>query len=434
MSHASGTADRYYEVYVNPLYKRPSRLNGRLIVLRDITERKKLEDQLRQAQKMESIGTLAGGVAHDFNNLLGIILGYASLLEDERLTRDKAAQSIETIKKAAERGANLVRQLLTFARKSEAWFESVNANDTITELVKMLQQTFPKTINISSTLDEKLPSIVADSSQLHQALLNLCVNSRDAILDRNKDGTGVGRLTLSTRILTQEGMRNRFPEATAKEYIVISVSDSGIGMNEETRSRIFEPFYTTKELGKGTGLGLSVVYGVINNHRGFIDVESEAGKGTTFHLYFPVKTREIRADSTSMTHRENSPAGNETILVVEDEDMLLELVKALLEEQGYHVMTARDGQEGIELYSAHHEEIACVLTDMGLPKLGGWEMFLKMKQVNPSVKAVLASGYCDPKVRSEMIGEGAKDFISKPYVADQVLRRIREVIDNVPAN
>ena len=335
---------------------------------------------------------------------------------------------------AAERGANLVRQLLTFARKSEAWFESVNANDTITELVKMLQQTFPKTINISSTLDEKLPSIVADSSQLHQALLNLCVNSRDAILDRNKDGTGVGRLTLSTRILTQEGMRNRFPEATAKEYIVISVSDSGIGMNEETRSRIFEPFYTTKELGKGTGLGLSVVYGVINNHRGFIDVESEAGKGTTFHLYFPVKTREIRADSTSMTHRENSPAGNETILVVEDEDMLLELVKALLEEQGYHVMTARDGQEGIELYSAHHEEIACVLTDMGLPKLGGWEMFLKMKQVNPSVKAVLASGYCDPKVRSEMIGEGAKDFISKPYVADQVLRRIREVIDNVPAN
>ncbi|HTK83243.1 MAG TPA: PAS domain S-box protein [Bacteroidota bacterium] len=402
--------------------------------VRDITERKKLEDQLRQAQKMESIGTLAGGIAHDFNNLLGIILGYASLLEDDRLSKEKSAQSIETIKKAAERGANLVRQLLTFARKSEAWFESVNANDTITELVKMLQQTFPKTITITSKLDPKLPSIVADSGQLHQAMLNLCVNSRDAVLERNKDGIGVGQLTLGTGLVTQAGIRHRFPEAASKEYIDISVSDSGIGMNEETRLRIFEPFYTTKELGKGTGLGLSVVYGVINNHRGFIDVESEAGRGTTFHLYFPVKTREIQADRTTAPGEASASQGNETVLIVEDEEMLLDLVKALLEDRGYNVMTARDGQEGIDVYSAHHEEIACVLTDMGLPKLGGWEMFLRMKQVNPGVKAVLASGYCDPKIRTEMISEGAKDFISKPYVAELVLKRIREVIDNIPGN
>ncbi len=401
--------------------------------IRDITERKKLEDQLRQAQKMESIGTLAGGIAHDFNNLLGIILGYASLLEDDKLNRQKTLQSIDTIKKAAERGANLVRQLLTFARKSEAWFESVNANETIKELVKMLNQTFPKTINISVQLDEHLPSIVADAGQLHQALLNLCVNSRDAILDRHKDTTGTGQLVMSTSLLSKPDMLYKFPEATSEEYVMISVHDSGMGMNEETRARIFEPFYTTKELGKGTGLGLSVVYGVINNHRGFINVESEPGQGTAFYLYFPIKKREIAHAQIPSIEEKKISRNNETILVVEDEEMLLDLVKSLLEDRGYNVMTARDGQEGLDKYTTHHKQIACILTDMGLPKLGGWEMFLKMKEVNPDVKAILASGYCDPKIRSEMMNEGAKDFIQKPYVTEIVLNRIREVIDNVPS-
>src|SRR6185436_20172403 len=206
-------------------------------------------------------------------------------------------------------------------------------------------------------------------------------------------------------------------------------SDTGVGMTEETKNRIFEPFFTTKELGKGTGLGLSVAYGVVNNHHGFIDVESTLGKGTTFTLFFPAQRRIVDAPETIEEIPQNTAGGKETVLIVEDEEMLLNLVASLLEDKGYQVIRAKDGQEGIDLFRARHEEIACILTDMGLPRLGGWEMFLKMKEVKPKVKAILASGYCDPRIKAEMLKEGAKDFIQKPYVSDLVLRRIREVID-----
>ncbi|MBI1806188.1 MAG: PAS domain S-box protein [Ignavibacteria bacterium] len=267
--------------------------------LRDITERKKLEDRLRQAQKMESIGTLAGGIAHDFNNLLGIILGYTTLLEDRTLEPQRASHNIEIVKKAVHRGADLVRQLLTFARKGDPTFTSLNVNDTVIELTKMLGQTFPKTITITTQVSNPLPSIKADPTQLQQALLNLCVNSRDAIDDHTVE-RGTGRLTLETGMVTGEHLRQKFPDALARKYVYISVKDTGAGMDEPTRRRIFEPFFTTKELGKGTGLGLAVVYGVINSHHGYVDVESEKGVGTTFTLYFPVPTEAI-----AQSEREN---------------------------------------------------------------------------------------------------------------------------------
>ncbi len=397
--------------------------------LRDITERKKLEEQLRHAQKMESIGTLAGGIAHDFNNLLGIILGYTSLLETEYGDRTKAAQNIHTVKKAVERGAGLVRQLLTFARKSESWFEPLNVNDTVKELAKMLMQTFPKTIAISTNLQQVLPFIVADSGQIHQAILNLCVNARDAIIGEQAESNAAGQVTVSTAVVERASIQSKFSDLTAKEYVVISVSDTGVGMSEETRHRIFEPFFTTKGLGRGTGLGLSVVYGVVNNHRGCIDVESALGVGTTFYLYFPAQTPLLDIDAEPAVPAFKARGGKETILVVEDEEMLLKLVQTVLEDRGYRVLTAKDGQEGIDIFRNRHEEIACILTDMGLPRLGGWEMFLKMKEVKPTVKAILASGYCDPKIRAEMMKEGAKDFIQKPYVSEVVLQRIREILD-----
>ncbi|MBI3765220.1 MAG: PAS domain S-box protein [Ignavibacteriales bacterium] len=267
--------------------------------LRDITERKKLEDRLRQAQKMESIGTLAGGIAHDFNNLLGIILGYTTLLEDRTLEPQRASHNIEIVKKAVHRGADLVRQLLTFARKGDPTFTSLNVNDTVIELTKMLGQTFPKTITITTQVSNPLPSIKADPTQLQQALLNLCVNSRDAIDDHTVE-RGTGRLTLETGMVTGEHLRQKFPDALARKYVYISVKDTGAGIDEPTRRRIFEPFFTTKELGKGTGLGLAVVYGVINSHHGYVDVESEKGVGTTFTLYFPVPTEAI-----AQSEREN---------------------------------------------------------------------------------------------------------------------------------
>jgi PAS domain S-box-containing protein len=398
-------------------------------IIRDITGQKQLEQQLIQSQKMESIGTLAGGIAHDFNNILAIILGYASRLrkgifpEGQSQPSDgqaKLHQSIDEIAKAVHRGARLVQQLLTFARKTDVLFEPVNVNGTAEELLKMLAETFPKTITFSPKLDKRIPLIVADASQLHQALLNLCVNARDAMVNG-------GTLAISTSTATNRVVRQKFPEASADRYVSISVHDTGIGMDETTRIRIFEPFFTTKELGKGTGLGLAVVYGIVKNHSGFIDVESEPGQSTTFTLYLPVTQRAHHLVDTEEAGE--VPGGTETLLVVEDEDSLLRLVKGLFQEKGYQVLTARDGLEAVEIYNKNRDQIALVFADMGLPVLGGWEAFLKMKELNPTVKVVFGSGYLDPNAKSELLKLGAKDFLQKPYTPDTVLRRIRAVLE-----
>jgi len=397
--------------------------------LRDITERKKLEEQLRQAQKMESIGTLAGGIAHDFNNILGIILGYATLLENGKLEQSRMAQSVEVIKKAVQRGADLVKQLLTFARKGEPAFKPVNVNEVINELIKMLTQTFPKTINIVSDLVASPPSIIADVGQLHLALLNLCVNARDAMVEDKPGSPGVGTLTLKTNVVKRADMLQRFPDAQAEEYISIMVKDTGIGMDEATKSRIFEPFFTTKELGKGTGLGLAVVYGVLNSHHAFVDVESTKGVGTTFTLYFPVleKKSEIKEEVKTETLPPNY--GHETILIVEDEEMLANLLSSILKDQGYNTLIAHDGQEGVNIFQSNSDKIDLVLSDMGLPRMGGYEMFMKIREINPAVKAILASGYFDPSLKKELLEAGAKDFVQKPYVPELIIKRIREILD-----
>jgi PAS domain S-box-containing protein len=398
-------------------------------IIRDITEKKQLEQQLIQSQKMESIGTLAGGIAHDFNNILAIVLGYASRLkkgifpEGQSQPSDghaKLTQSIDEITKAVKRGARLVQQLLTFARKTDVLFEPVNVNSTVEELIKMLMETFPKTITFSLNEDKRIPLIVADASQLHQALLNLCVNARDAMPNG-------GTLTITTNTVSNREVRQKFPEASADRYISISVTDNGMGMDDTTRIRLFEPFFTTKELGKGTGLGLAVVYGIVKNHNGFIEVESELGKLTTFTLYLPVAQRTHTL--IEKEEQEEIPGGSETLLVVEDEDSLLRLVKGLLQEKGYQVFTARDGVEAVETYLLHRNEIALVFADMGLPILGGWDAFLKMKELNPNVKVVFGSGYLDPNAKSELLKLGAKDFLQKPYTPDTILRRIREVLE-----
>jgi two-component system cell cycle sensor histidine kinase/response regulator CckA len=397
--------------------------------LRDITERKRLEDQLRQAQKMEGIGTLAGGVAHDFNNLLGIILGSTTQLENNLAEPGRVLPNLENIRIAVQRGADLVRQLLTFAHKSDPSFTSVNVNDTVVELANMLRQTFPKTVAVATELAAELPSITADSSQLHQALLNLCVNSRDAILAHSSGGSGAGILTISTRPVQGDLVRGKFAAAQARQYVSVSVGDTGCGMAEATREHIFEPFYTTKGLGKGTGLGLSVVYGVLNTHRGFVEVKSQKNVGTTFTLYFPVP--DVKVEPAPPAAHDQRPAahGSETILLVEDEELLADVLRSMLEEKGYRVLMAMDGQEGLEIFRDRISEIRLVLSDMGLPRLGGYEMFLKMMEEQPGVKVILASGYFDPNLKIDLINAGAKDFIQKPYVTEDVLKRIREVID-----
>jgi len=388
----------------------------------DITDRKRLEEGLRQAQKMESIGTLAGGIAHDFNNILGIILGYVSRLESGKLAPDKFSASFDALRKASRRGADLVRQILTFARKTDILLESVNLNASVTELVKMLSETFPKTMLFSLDLDERLPSIVADAGQVQQLLLNLCVNARDAM-------PGGGTLAITTRVVEGSTVTTKFSGAENKPYACIDVKDTGTGMDDATRARIFEPFFTTKELGHGTGLGLSVVFGIINSHHGFIDVESAPGRGTTFHCYFPIPPGFKESDKAETTNGETLPGGNETILFVEDEGTLRDLVKSSIEECGYTVLTAQDGIEAVNVFTQHKDHIALVLCDMGLPKLGGWDAFKMMRELQPRLNVIFASGFLDPSVKAEMLKGGAKEFVQKPYDPNEIIKRIREVLD-----
>jgi two-component system cell cycle sensor histidine kinase/response regulator CckA len=393
-----------------------------LSICRDITDMKKLETQLRQAQKMESVGTLAGGIAHDFNNILSIILGYTSLLKRGRIDQNKTTESLEAITKAAQRGSVLVRQILTFARKTEILFESVGLNDVIRDLGKLLSETFPKTVVFKLSLEENLPSVVADANQMHQVFLNLAVNARDAM-------PAGGTLTLKTESVGAEMVTSRFSDAPQTDFVHIAVSDTGLGMDETTKSRIFEPFFTTKGQGQGTGLGLAVVYGIVNSHKGFIEVESAPGTGTTFHLYFPVQMRRFEQPLLDDAKIEEAPGGNETILVAEDEKSLLDLVQGLLQSKGYRVIPASDGEEAMELYQEHRGEISLVLTDIGLPRLNGWEVCRRINQMDARTKIVVASGYLDPQAKSELGNSAARDFIHKPYLPDEVLTRIRGVLD-----
>jgi CheY-like chemotaxis protein len=268
-----------------------------------------------------------------------------------------------------------------------------------------------------------------DQTQLHQALLNLCVNARDAITDSSMGNLGRGAIRIQTTLVDNREVRKRFSEASASEYVCISVSDSGMGMDEETKQKIFEPFFTTKERGKGTGLGLSVVYGIIKSHHGHIEVESEIGLGTTFRLYLPVTDA---VGSPAVLREDGIPAdvrGKETILLVEDEENLLGLMKTALEREGYSVLTAMDGISAIKTFSLNKGKIALVLTDLGLPKLDGAAVFASMKEIDPNVKIILASGYLEPNLKSNLLRAGAKEFIQKPYSPNLVLTKIREVLD-----
>ena len=399
------------------------------VIYQDITERKRaeeekktLEAQLQQAQKLESLGTLASGIAHDVNNILCIILGYSTLLERRKEDPQKLSQSIEAITKAAQRGAALVTQLLIFARKHEALFESVSVNDMIKEINTLLQETFSKTIIISTSLQQDLPTIVADANQIHQVLLNLCVNARDAMPNR-------GTLSISTRTIEGGAVSSRFARATARQYVQIEVADTGIGMDESTRQRIFEPFFTTKGPGKGTGLGLAVVFGVVEHHSGFIDVRSAPGEGTSFTVYLPIPERAPEVSQRARKGVEEITGGTETILVIEDEEMLRDLAKAILVSKGYTVLTAEDGIQGVEMYRSHQDQIALVLSDLGLPILSGQDVFRRIREINPQAKVILASGFVDSETKSEMYKAGLEHFIQKPYSPDEVLLKVREVID-----
>ena len=390
-----------------------------LALRKEMEEHKKLEKQLWQAQKMEIVGTLAGGVAHDFNNILNIIKGYTELIRESSPVDVNTAESLQVIEETIERGAYGVRQLLTLARKTEARLALTHPNDLLSDLFKLLKQTFPKTIDIALELDPKLPSIWIDSNQIRQALLNLCINARDSM-------PGGGKLILKTGVVENGQIKDA--AATAESYVSIDVKDNGIGMDAAIRNRIFEPFFTTKGMSEGTGLGLAIVYSIVKNHKGAIDVASEAGQGTTFRLYFPIAPYEAMPivdelpETKSSAQKPTNGRGN--ILVVEDEENMVYLLRKALLRKQCGVFVALDGEQAMDLYHRYKQDISVVLLDIGLPKLSGWDIIVRMKEENPNIKVFVTSGYLEPDLKSKMERAGVQRFIEKPYSPDDVVQML----------
>jgi PAS domain S-box-containing protein len=388
-------------------------------LVRSVEQREKLQQQLSHAQKMESIGTLAGGIAHDFNNILTIILGYSSALKDNPGDPEKLGAGLEVIRETGMRGAVLVQQLLTLARSGNLSFQQTDINELLRQFSKILAETFPKTIVVSVETAPDLPPAMADPNRLHQALLNLCVNARDAM-------NGSGKLVLRDEVVPGHDLRKRFPDAKDESYACVTVSDTGAGIHETVRDRIFDPFFTTKGPGEGTGLGLTAVYGIVREHDGFVEVESEPGRGATFRLYLPLRPVNGKGvvEPYAEGHEAEAIHGHGTVLLVDDEERQLELIQGFLEKKGYRVLLARDGLEAVETHRRHKHEIAAVILDLGLPKLSGWEAFLKMKQEEPQVKTIFTSGYIKPEMRLEMIREGVVAIVHKPYLPDDLLAKV----------
>jgi CheY-like chemotaxis protein len=327
---------------------------------------------------------------------------------------------VNTIESGATRAAELTSQLLAFARGGKYETRPVNLNRTVRETLKLIDRTFDKSIEITSDLFPNLPSVEADAGQMQQVLMNLCVNAGDAL-------PAGGRLIIKTSVeqITEVHV-GKWSDANSRDYVVLSVTDTGIGMEAETIERIFEPFFTTKKEGKGTGLGLSMVYGVVKNHGGFIDVRSEPGEGASFKVHLPASEK---PEVSQLSEYEAPMGGNELILVVDDEEPIRALAKEILEDHGYRILLAVDGVEGLKIFREYNGEIGLVILDMVMPKLGGRETFLKMKELNPEVRALLSTGYSREGKASEILDSGVMGFVQKPYRVNSLLSAVRNVLD-----
>ena len=388
----------------------------------DVTEENRLKAQLVHAQKMEAIGTLAGGVAHDFNNLLQVVLGYSGLLLAKTPPSSRQHDNLQKINSAARRGANLVKELLTFSRKTATSPCPLDLNHQVTEVGSLLERTIPKMIKIELRLGEDLSIIQADPNQLEQIILNLVVNARDAMPDG-------GMVTLETQnvVLDHEYCKAHLG-AKPGTYVMLSVSDTGHGMNKEVLEHIFEPFYTTKDVGKGTGLGLSMVYGIVKQHDGYISCESRPGHGTTLRIYFPAVEKEEEEEVREQVDVSSLPGGFETLLMVDDEELVRDLGSDYLRQAGYTVLTASNGREALEVYQENQDDVCLVLLDLIMPEMGGRKCFKELLKINPKVKVLIVSGYTSDASEKDVFELGAGGFVKKPYDPTKLLQTIRDVL------
>ncbi|MHB8202151.1 MAG: PAS domain S-box protein [Desulfomonilaceae bacterium] len=411
----------YEDVAISPVRDSSGEIVSFVDVAHDVTENVELQIQLIQAQKMEAVGTLAGGIAHDFNNLLQVVLGYSEFMLQRKKESEPDYDGLQKIYQAGKRGADLVKNLLTFSRKVGTKYVAVNLNQEISQVQHLLSRTIPKTIKIDLHLSGDLESIKADPSQVGQILMNLGVNARDAMPDG-------GTLTIETAsVQLDKEYCSSHLEAMPGSYVLLTVSDTGQGMDKKTLSHIFEPFFSTKEVGKGTGLGLATVYGIVKQHDGHIICYSEPGHGTTFKIYLPAIRTEQDLEAT--TFEMAIPGGTETILLVDDEESIRELGAELLNSFGYKVMTAGNGKEALETYRVEKDRIALILLDLIMPEMDGKKCLEEILQVDSNAKVIIASGYSEHGPAKGIMAAGAKGFIDKPFDMRELLEKIRKTID-----
>ena len=420
---------RWIEAYLQTVRDAKGAITGLLGTLNDITERKQLEEQLRHAHKLEAVGQLTGGVAHEFNNLLTAITGSLALVLDQLPPGSDLHSLVDTAEQAAWRAAGLTQQLLSFSRRSPIDRRPQNLGEEAQKAARLLRQAIDRRIQMEVEVGDDLWPILADAGQMNQLIMNLCVNARDALLEQIEKNTGAPADWEPRILIRVENVQvgdahcHAYPNAKYGDHVRLSVSDNGIGIEEEIRHRIFEPFFTTKKVGRGTGLGLSAVYGIVAAHQGWIELESAKDEGTTFWVYFP-RTEQIPVPTPSSSSEKPATVGGKTILLVDDEEAIRHLGKTILEQKGYRVLTAEDGRETIEIFSEKKNEIDLVILDLTMPHRSGGEVLRQLRQIEPKVSVIVSSGH-----RTDHSLDLADIlFLPKPYRPNDLLRMVTEAL------
>lgn len=389
-------------------------------------ERENLQSQLRQADKIKTIGTLAGGIAHDFNNILTPIIGYSHMALGEVDKDSQVHSDIQRVVKGADRAKELVNQILTFSRQGELEMASVRANTIINEALKLIEASCPANIDIAIDIDDECPPVMGDQSQLHQVVMNLCTNAFRAMEEKG----GVLSVVLGAFEVGPKFMRRRSSDSRGK-YVKLSIKDSGRGMSPETLERIFEPFFTTRDVGEGTGMGLATVHGIVTGHNGEIFVDSQVGEGTTFDIYLPQTPVEVKDEGSKAD--ETFPKGSESILFVDDEVDITELARQMLERAGYSVTTETDSREALRRFSNQPDDFDIVVTDQAMPKLYGLKLAEEILKLRPGFPIILISGFADSMTLESVQDRGISDFLMKPLVGYELVKAIRHALDTTPA-